>query len=1033
MSRVLRALALYVLAAAPQLGAQSSSLSGRVTDSQSGLPVPGAQVLIAELNLRAVTRQNGSYVLVNVPPGIRTVMVRRIGYREARATVEVGGDAAGAVQDFQLTEEALKLDEVIVTGTAGGEQRRAIGNAVATVAVAEVTEQVAVTTVQDLLSGRARGLQFARLSGNVGTGSPIRVRGVGSFNLSSNPLIYVDGVRVNNSSRAGPTLGTDFGAAADETGAGDVNVLDDFNPEDIESVEIIKGPAAASLYGTEASAGVIQIITKKGREGTPEFTLSTRQGFNFMTDPAGRLGTMYACTTRFAPGCPVDSIFAYNMYEEANRYIREGYFPWPTRNLYQHGHVQSYNLDVRGGTQAVRYFVAANFDREEGVEWYNWDKTFRARGNISVVLSENWSLDVSTGYVDGVTRFGAPGIRDGGTWQDLRWANGYCLRRVNPNACPDLGGFQERLPSEVAKIESTRNYNRFTGGATLNSRLGGWLSQRLVFGLDKGWEINQILFPKGVPHIDESVEGQINYARPITTNLSLDYSATADLDLGQALTFATSVGAQYYIERFDHLSTVGSGFPSPLSRTINQTTIERLLLDYDFIENKSLGLYVQEKVGWKDRFFLTGALRFDDNSAFGANFEAQTYPKISATWVISEEPFWKLGFLNSLRLRGAWGKAGRQPDAFAARNVYQVMPGPGGSAAIRPASPGNADVGPEVSNELEAGFDAALWRDRISGEFTYFLKRTADALLGVPAPPSLGFPGTVDQNMGRIDNWGWEASMRARIIDGRDVSFELALGADHTTNEIKELGTFQGTRAIRVGFPYPNQTTDYRVVSAQYDPSGRYRDHYGRRISAMCDSGVKLGSDDLPNSQRGVRPGGQPAPCHVVGDLDLLVGPAFPTYTFTVAPTLSLFNNAFQLFALAEGQYGRWGQENAAEWGHIYNNTLISRTEDDPMWVAGDRLGDDLAKQLYDGDFWKLREIGLRFTLPASLVSRFGAERALLSVSGRNLWTLWQAQPEIWGVKVSDPEFGTPTVSGDSNFWVQPPFANATATLRVTF
>ena len=852
--RAFGALTVTLLVAAPHLAAQTGSIAGRVRNSHTRQLLAGAQILLPELNVRVLTQQNGAYRVGGVPAGVRTVTARRIGYRDVTVSVEVN-DGQTVMQDFLLTEQALQLDEVIVTGTAGGEQRRAIGNAVAKVAVADVTEQVAVTTVQDLLSGRARSVQFARLSGNVGTGSPIRVRGVGSFNLSSNPLIYVDGVRVNNSSRAGPTLGTDLGALDDESGAGDVNVLDDFNPDDIESIEIIKGPAAATLYGTEASAGVIQIITKRGREGTPEFTLSTRQGFNFMTDPAGRLGDMYACTTRFAPGCPADSIFAYNMYDEANRYIREGYFPWPTKNLYQHGHVQGYNLDVRGGTQAVRYFVSANYDHEQGVEWFNWDKTLRVRGNVSVVFPANWSLDLQTGYVDGVTRFGAPTVRDGGTWQDLRWANGYCLRRINPTACPDLGGFQEHLPSEVAEIEATRNYSHFTGSATLNVTLGGWLSQRAVLGLDKAWDINQVVFPKGVPHYDETVEGQIDYARPITTNLSLDYAATADLDLGEAWNFATSVGAQYYFEQSDNFSTVGRGFASPLSRTINQTTIERLSLDHQFIENKSLGFYLQEKVGWNDRLFVTGAVRFDDNSAFGANFEAQTYPKVSATWVISEEPFWKLGLVNSLRLRGAWGKAGRQPDAFAARDIYRVMPGPGGTAAIRPASPGNPDVGPEVSTELEVGFDAALWRDRVSGEFTYFSKRTTDALLGVPVPPSLGFPGSVDQNLGRIDNWGWESSVRARVFDSRAFSFDLALGGDHTMNQIKDLGAFAGTTSIRVGYPYPNQTTDYWVVSADYDPSGRYRDAYGRTISALCDSGVKLGSDALLDSQRGIGPG----------------------------------------------------------------------------------------------------------------------------------------------------------------------------------
>src|SRR5688500_6374449 len=185
-----------------------------------------------------------------------------------------------------------------------------------------------------------------------------------------------------------------FGFASDAPSRGS-NVLDDLNPQDIESIEIIKGPAAATLYGTEASAGVIQIITKRGAEGDAQFTAAIQQGTNFMLDPAGRMGLRWSCRKSFNPPCTEETgLFSYNPYDEANLLIREGAFPWPQENIYQAGHTQGYNLDVRGGTPRVRYFLSGNYDDEGGIVWYNWDKAMRFRANVSTVFSDNFSLDI---------------------------------------------------------------------------------------------------------------------------------------------------------------------------------------------------------------------------------------------------------------------------------------------------------------------------------------------------------------------------------------------------------------------------------------------------------------------------------------------------------------------------------------------------------------------------------------------------------------------------------------------------------------
>ncbi len=1057
-SRVLSGLGALVMAfllVVPSIGAQQGgTVTGRVLDSQSGLPLAAVQVFISALDLGGLTQQNGRYLLQNVPAGTHTLTVARIGYRTVEAQVSVGGGQT-VEQNFGMTEEALQLDEIIVTGTPGGTQRRAIGNAVAVVNVGDIVADVAITNFQDLLSGRTTGLQFTRLSGNVGTGSAIKIRGVGSFSLGVGPLIYVDGVRVNNDTGAGPTIG----------GGDGVSVLDDFNPEDIESIEIIKGPAAASLYGTEASAGVIQIITKKGQEGAPQFNISIRQGTNFMTNPAGRLGQQWTCATDPTPG-PTDcqtqaSLTPYNMYDEGTRYIAlgeaNGGFDWPTENLYSNGYTQAYNIDVRGGSNAIRYFVSANYENEEGVVWYNYDETFRLRANVSVVFSGDVSLDVSTQFIDGYTRFAAPTVADGGIWQDLIWSNGYFLDYLNPTASPRLKGFQEHLPTDVADIESTRDYTRFTGSATLRHSYGDWLTQRLVIGIDKGWDINRNLFPLEAGHLDvdgvpqsvysETDDGEMTYERPVVTNSSFDYSITANYDLNDSFSFGTSFGAQYYVSSTDWFSNSGNGFASPLSRTINQLATDKISTTYAFLENKSLGFYIQEQIGYEGRLFVTASIRFDDNSTFGIDAPSQKYPNFQGTWVLSEESFWNIDAINSLRIRSAWGKAGRQPNVTSQFNNFTVISGPGGQAAIRASSPGNLAIEPEVSTEIEVGIDFALFDDRASGEFTYYTRKDENALLSKPSLASTGIPGSTQTNLGRIDNWGWEAQLSLAVYQGRSFSVDLDLGADHTMNKIVDLGDFLATRggSIALGLPYPGQVTQDLIVEASYTAGGERTNSFGRAMTATCDEGLNLapaGTDPGQLSQYGLVPGGNAILCADIVNQNIHMGPNFATYTFRVGPRITLLGNSLQISAMAEGQHGKWSDENGIEWGHRYHNTLAARLLNDPVFAYGSQIGSERVRRLYANDFWKLREVSVRYTLPESLVARTGAERASIAISGRNLFTLYRSQTTIAGGQISDPEYGssggtgnlgTYQTGGDGNYWEFPPLASINLTLRLTF
>jgi len=1028
------------LVALPGLSAQT--VTGRVIDQSSGQPLASVQVFVAGSGIGSLTQQNGRFLLVNVPVGIHSLTAERIGYRSVTAEVTV--DAGGTtVQDFALSQEALGLDEIIVTGTPGGTQRRAIGNSVLSVSAADITQTVAVNNIQDLMGGRTPGLQFGMSNGQVGSSAPIVIRGVSSFNLGSNPLIYVDGVRVNNSTDAGPQMALTF---RDPSGArqtnGRTNVLNDFNPGDIESIEIIKGPAAATLYGTEASAGVIQIITKRGATGAPQFDMSVRGGANYVRDPAGRLGTKWGCKApasnvgAYSGVCRTEAegLFSYNPYEEATYSIANGFMDWVTPDLYQNGPSQSYTVSVRGGTDVIRYFLSGNYDSDEGVTYYDNNQVARVRANISVVFNETFSLDFSTGYVDGNSRFGSPAHSQGGIWTNMHFGNGYCWPRISPdNPCPRTLGFQEHQPTDIAQIESTREYNRFTGSSTLNFTKG-WLSSRLIAGVDKGWDENRVYYPietaRSPVYYPQSQDGYLQLQRPNTEVLSLDWAATARFDLTNAIGSATSVGAQYNRKEYNASGIIATGLASPLSTTPNQAPPSRGTVLYNFIENKSIGFYVQEELSINNRIFLTGAVRFDDNSAFGASLEPEMYPKVSATWTVSDESFWNMELINSLRFRSAWGAAGRQPDAFAGRNQYSVITGPSGTTALDPSQPGNAEVGPERSTELEVGFDIAMLEDRVSGEFSWYNKSTEGALLSVPLPPSVGFSGAMQRNLGQIDSWGWEASLNSDIYQSQAFSFDLRVSGSYTMNEIMTLGNFPGTKNIRIGYPYPNHTERYLVKEAEFVASdGAYRNEFQEEVNGRCDIGVALGS----STQYGRAEGGPLVACSAKDSEEMLRGHNFPSYRWAVTPSIRLFNNALQIHALFDGAYGRMGVQN--HWPtRGYKNTLYTRTQTNAIFVAQDALraydphGGD-----YDADFWKLLELGVRYQVPASLASMIGAENASVILSAREVAWLWRRQKTtLSGTNVYDAANGT--LDRSSFVFMNPwPLSSLTAEMRVSF
>jgi hypothetical protein len=480
---------------------------------------------------------------------------------------------------------------------------------------------------------------------------------------------------------------------------------------------------------------------------------------------------------------------------------------------------------------------------------------------------------------------------------------------------------------------------------------------------------------------------------------SLDYSASGLWDLRNDLKSTTTFGAQYYRNTLAFQSSSGSIFPTVGLTALSATTSNRTTSG-DVEQDATLGFYLQEQLGWRDRLFLTAAVRADDNSAFGQNFDRVYYPKFSASWVISEEPFWRWPVVNAVKLRAAYGESGKQPITYSALQTYASATGPGDVATVTPQFLGNPDLGPERSRELEFGFDLGALDDRLGLELTHYRKKTVDAILDRQIPPSVGIPNTQPFNAGSIRNWGTELLLRGTPIRMNAFEWDVTFGWAMNDSEVESLGTPQAILDLRaltgtpdfvtggfsirhqVGYPIGSYF-EQRVVSAVLLPNGR-----ADSTRVMCDNGrggtmVCAGAD--------LRYGtADDAP-------EVYLGRSLPRFEGSVSNMFTLWKN-LRLYALVDFKTDFLKLD-----GNMRSRCAIFvrcrenfyPLEFDAKTIAGLQSNGQLTDYyINNSGYTKLREVSLSYTLP-TITTRWGnLKRAVVTVAGRNLYT-WTDYPGL--------------------------------------
>jgi TonB-linked SusC/RagA family outer membrane protein len=1001
-ARSLRSLPGLVAVLASALSAQGTqgTINVRVTAASDNTPIEQAQVVVVGTTIGALSNSTGLAVLRNVPAGQQTVRVIRVGFSEMKQTVSV---VAGQTAEltFSMSQAALTLAPVVTTAT--GQQRRIeIGNATANVDVADVVKSAPVGSLSDVLNSRAAGVTVTTGT-QTGTGSRIRVRGINSISLSNEPIWVIDGVRMtSNNGSFSTTTGNGAGAA---TGGNDPSRTGDLNPDEIESIEIVKGPSAATLYGTDAANGVVVVTTKRGRAGAPQWSFYGESGL--LTD-RNEYPTAYTLFGKLANGstaapsfcnlqrvatavCTIDSVGALNIFDE------DDLTPLGTGSRYQAGG------QVSGGTDNIRYFVSGEREGETGVlelPQFERDRFTRdnitlhpwterpnvldrnsIRANINTTLGPNFDLGVTSNFINlnqryslesnstaglGSHVFGGPGYR----------GNGNVAVTGLPSAAP-LNGYRAWTPGFMWQEKTEQRVTRFIWTAASAWRPTSWLNNRLTLGQDYTGRTddNLLLRGEGPPLAATTRLGSRGLNSVTIQNVTADYASAATFNVRENINLKTTLGLQYINYKFASAQT---GSRQLAAGSQNVSSGAQPVVSEASTLQKTFGAFLEQTVALNDRLFLSGAVRSDQNSAFGTDFQRVFYPKFSASWVLSEESFWKApSFVNNVRLRFAYGQSGVQPGANDAIQFYTASTAAalnGNTVADVPtvtfSSLGNPDLKPERSAEFEGGFEAQLFSNRLTLDVTYYNKRTRDALISRIVPPSYGIVTGQLTNLGSVENKGWEFQVAGQPLDKSWLTWDLNFAGSLNSNEVLDLG---GTD--------PQIGTTTRIVE-------------GRPISGLWARPIKGWSDKDGDGL--LEYNADPNLNEVfVGDTAEFRGYPTPRYNATLTSGWGLLKGKLRLQTM-------WDYRGGHKW---YNNTerlrcqrpnCQGRNNPDAPFVlqaaniaALENPAATLDGYFQDGSFVRLREASAVYTFSPSLARKLARARSLsVSLSGRNL-ALW--------------------------------------------
>ena len=885
-----------------------------------------------------------------------------------------------------MSVNVLELDAIVVTGSVGDTRRRAVGHSVAVVNASEVVGRSAVANLTEVLQAKVPGLTLMPGSGTVGSAANYRLRGAGSLNANNSPLIYVDGVRVSSRTQG------NFSAFGQNTTA-----LDAINPADIESIEVIKGPAAATLYGAEAAAGVIQIFTKKGRSGRVKWESRLETGRSDWDKNLRPVNFAVATTARLADPMTWPGFVGKSLGDVIS------FRPMSDGRALRTASLSKLVLSASGGADRYNFFVSAGKADEEGVYFNNFSNLNSLRGNFTFVPTDKLTFTTNVALSNNHVRLP---LNDNTSVGLISSSN---LAEPGRNYAPPGGLNYLLITPEIANLyDNQTQADRYTIGWSVDYTPFSWFKNMFRVGLDANVGRSELYFPPDpltpypVRHslnLDNS-KGFIAQGRPLNQDVTLNYDGTVTRQLSTRLVSNTSFGMQYLANLFRRTDAIGVDLGSVGVRSVASAAITSSTESSS--EQKSVGLYAQQQLSFDDRLFVTLATRVDNNSAFGAKLNRVFYPKASVSYVMSEEPYFKVPGVSSLRLRAAWGQAGNAPGPYDAVRSYTsaaVTSGTGTSSGLRYLSVGNPGLRPERATEIEVGFESAFLDGRIGLDASYYNKTTRDALILVTVPATTGFTGEQLTNLGEISNTGIEMLLTATPVQRKSLTVEATLSLATNSNRLVSFGDERQPIILTTQIPYQ-------------------RHQEGFPLGAMWAQRVRYNPDGTL-----LKVGGQP----VLDSASVYMGPSVPTREVSLSAGVLVFGRLrfHGLVDYKSGHYQLNGTDMRRDRAGVSWETVNPAADPDEVLVR--RATFQTFVYIQPADFVKLRDVVVSYDMPPSFL-RGVARRATLTLAGHNLkiWTRYGgADPEV-----SDRGAGT-FARGD--LWTVPQTRRYSAAMALTF
>jgi TonB-linked SusC/RagA family outer membrane protein len=987
---------------------QRFTLTGRITDA-TGQGVPGATVLLKGTGLGASSGNDGAYSITGTrPAGAYTLTVSLVGYKTESRPITLGA-AETVTTDVTLAESRQNLDEIVVVGSTVTTNRRELGNAISTISGNDLT-QSGSGGVLNSLQGKVPGAQITQNSGDPAGSISVRLRGVHSLSGSSDPLYVIDGVIVSNASTnvSQLALSNDIGAANPGQ-----NRLADLNPNDIASINVINGAAAAAQYGSRASNGVVLITTKRGQAGAPRVSFSGSFQLNELRHmvPVNTYGKQfgYAGLRLYTigvpaanPGVTTTGITRANVTTQlATNQVdvtRYNYFD----QIFRTGHGTDDAVSVAGGSERTQYYFSLGYLKNQGIIKGTDFTRYNLRARIDQRLTDWAKVSAGISYINSFSNEKANGNVFYSPINSINITNNiYDI--TQRDAAGNLLAVEPTRVNPLSTIEDmkfTQGVNRTVSDVQVNLTPVKGLSVDYVLGVDAYSQVGQSYIR---PYPYQATAGlpaaryPLGYAangNNVVVQLNSDINVGYERQLSEAFKLNLLAGYSYQFSQQDYTTTQGQNlapFITTVSGASNTTVTSAYLLDRFDLS----GYYGQATVGFRNLAFLTGSLRRDRSSKFSESETNQLYPKISGSLVVSDLGFWQgAGFakaVNSLKLRASYGEAGNLTGINSYDRFYQFTPvGFLGKNTIVPGTTlANPAVRPERMGEIEGGADLGFLNDRMGLGITLYRQKITDLVVRRNLAASTGGSAIVN-NVGSMENRGLEVVLSATPVKTTDFTWDITLIYNRNRNKVLDLpGSNGATQAISI-----DNAAGAPVYLLNGQPAGVF---YGSTYARNPDGSLLLTPQGFPQDERtnGQAVGsttftpareanGQPSYAAGTAVANAVIGNPNPNWTGSLNTNFTYKKLSLHLLL------------DAVRGVSVFNADKRTRQGVGLGDLAEQELRGDLPRgyifaiyntqqfRVDDGSYVKLREVALSYALPTFSKFISGLNIALV---GRNLYS----------------------------------------------